>query len=41
MYYVFKGCGELVKECRTYEEALEYVNAHGAEDMWISTDEEE
>jgi len=41
MFYVFEGCGELVKECRTYEEALDYVNTHDTGDMWISSDEEE
>lgn len=41
MFYVFSGYGDLEEEFETFEEADAYLDAHGTEDMWISTDDDE
>lgn len=41
MYYVLSGYGYVEEEFETFEEADAYLEAHGTEDMWISSDEDD
>ena len=41
MFYVFSGYGDIEEEFESFEEADAYIDAHGTEDMWISSDENE
>ena len=41
MFYVFSGYGDIEEEFESFEEADAYIDAHGTEDMWVASDEEE